>query len=85
MVEFGLEVYGGHGRTCVRAWFFYGDWRKLYLSLSEMVDLEMSSVCILGSWRREWSVPVCAVRYMVSEETRSLSVCRGCSLICFLH
>lgn len=24
-------------RVCVCAWFFHGDWRKLYLSLSEMV------------------------------------------------
>lgn len=24
-------------RACKRAWFFHGDWRKLYLSLSEMV------------------------------------------------
>lgn len=68
MLEFGLEVYGGHGRACVRAWFLTGIGGgsiSLSLSLSEMVGLEMSSVCILGSWRREWSVSVCAVRYMV--------------------
>lgn len=66
MVEFGLEVYGGHGRTCVRAWFFLrGLEEALSLSLSEMVCLRDVGVYILGSWRREWSVPVCAVRYMV--------------------
>lgn len=64
MVEFGLEVYGGHGRACVRG-FFYGDWRKL--SLSEMVgfrDVE----CVYSRELEEGmsgSVPVCAVRYMV--------------------
>lgn len=51
--------------ACVRG--FHGDGRKLYLSLSlsEMVGFGDVGVCILGSWRREWSVPVCAVRYMV--------------------
>lgn len=48
---------------------FHGDWRKLFLSLSlalsEMVGFRDVGMCILGSWRREWSVPVCAVRYMV--------------------
>lgn len=64
MLEFGLEVYGGHGRTCVCAGVvFHGDWRKLFLS--EMVGFRDVGMCILGSWRREWSVPVCAVRYMV--------------------
>lgn len=70
MLEFGLEVYGGHGRACVRVCVcvvFQGDWRKLFLSLSlsEMVGFRDVGVCILGSWRREWSVSVCAVRYMV--------------------
>lgn len=46
MLEFGLEVYGGHGRACVRAWFFYGDWRKLFLSLSEMVGFRDLGVCV---------------------------------------
>lgn len=63
MLEFGLEVYGGHGRVCVRAWFLTGIGREL--SLSEMVGFRDVGVCILGSWRRDWSVPVCAVRYMV--------------------
>lgn len=66
MLEFGLEVYGGHGRACLQACVvFHGDWRKLYLSLSEMVGFRDVGMCILGSWRREWSVSVCAVRYMV--------------------
>lgn len=38
MLEFGLEVYGGHGRACVRAWFFRGIGGSSFsLSLSEMV------------------------------------------------
>lgn len=51
-------------RACVCG-FSGGLEEALSLFLSEMVCLEMSSVCILGSWRREWSVPVCAVRYIV--------------------
>lgn len=80
MLEFGLEVYGGHSRTCVRAWFFTGIGGSSFSLSLRWWSLEMSSVCILGSWRREWSVPVlcCQVH---GEETRSLSVCRGCSSI----
>lgn len=49
MLEFGLEVYGGHGRACVRACVvFHGDWRKLSLSLSlsEMVGFRDVGVCV---------------------------------------
>lgn len=69
MVEFGLEVYGGHGRACVCVGVvFQGDWRKLFLSLSLSLRwwvLEMS-VCHSRELEEgvEWSV-VCAVRYMV--------------------
>lgn len=53
-------------RVCVRAWFFTGIGGSSFsLSLSEMVGFRDVGVCILGSWRREWSVSVCAVRYMV--------------------
>lgn len=87
MLEFGLQVYGGHGRACVRVCVvFQGDWRKLYLSLSFSLRwwvLEMSSV-----YSRELEEGVectCLCCQVHGEETRSLSVCRGCSLMCFLH
>lgn len=47
MVEFGLEVYGGHGRACVCvwAWFFTGiGGSSISLSL-RWWGLEMS-VCV---------------------------------------
>lgn len=69
MLEFGLEVYGGHDRTCVRACVVFSrgleEALSLSLSPSEMVGFRDVGMCILGSWRREWNVPVCAVRYMV--------------------
>lgn len=80
MLEFGLEVYGGHGRVCVRAGVvFQGDWRKLFLSLSEMVGLRDVGVSILGS--EEGVECTCLCCQVHGAETRSLSVCRGCSLM----
>lgn len=51
-------------RACVRG-FSGGLEEALSLSLSEMVGFRDVGVCILGAWRREWSIPVCAIRYMV--------------------
>lgn len=45
MLEFGLEVYGGHGRACVRG-FSGGLEEALSLSLSEMVGFRDVGVCI---------------------------------------
>lgn len=83
MLEFGLEVYGGHGRTCVRVCvrgFFTGiGGSSISLSLRWWV-LEMS-VCV---YSRELEEGVECTRLCCQvhgEETRSLSVCRGCSLM----
>lgn len=71
-------------RVCVRAWYFYGDWRKLSLSLSEMVgfrDVE----CVYSRELEEGVECTCLCCQVHGEETRSQSVCRGCSLICFFN
>lgn len=79
MLEFGLEVYGGHGRTCVCVGVvFKGDWRKL--SLSEMVgfrDVE----CVYSRGLEAGVECTCLCCQVHGEETRSLSVYRGCSLM----
>lgn len=47
MLEFGLEVYGGHGRTCVRACvvFFTGIGGSSFSLSLRWWGLEMS-VCV---------------------------------------
>lgn len=84
-MEFGLEVYGGHGRACVRAWFFRGiGGSSLSLSLSEMVGFERCRY-VYSRELEEGVECTCLCCQVHGEETRSLSVCRGCSLMCFLH
>lgn len=72
-------------RACVRGFFtgIGGSSIPLSLSLSEMVDLEMSGV--YSEELDEGVECTCLCCQVHGEETRSLSVCRGCSLMCFLH
>lgn len=88
MLEFGLEVYGGHGRACVCvwAWFFTGiGGSSISLSLSlrwwGLRDVE----CVYPRELEEGVECTCLCCQVHGEETRSLSVCRGCSLICFFN
>lgn len=84
MLEFGLEVYGGHDRAwmCVGVVFSRGLEEALSLSISLSLRwwvLEMS-----GVYSRELEEGVectCLCCQVHGEETRSLSVCRGCSLM----
>lgn len=68
-------------RVCVGV-VFHRDWRKL--SLSEMVgfrDVE----CMYSRELEEGVECTCLCCQVHGEETRSLSVCRGCSLMCFFN
>lgn len=82
MLEFGLEVYGGHGRVCVCvwAWFFRGLEEALSLSLSEMVGFRDVG-CVYSRELEEGVECTCLCCQVHGEETRSLSVYRGCSLM----
>lgn len=68
-------------RACVD---FQGDWRKLYLSFSLRWWVQRCR-CVYSRELEEGVECTCLCCQVHGEETRSLSVCRGCSLICFFN
>lgn len=69
----------------MRAWFFTGiGGSSISLSLSEMVGFRDVG-CVYSRELEEGVECTCLCCQVHGEETRSLSVCRGCSLMCFLH